>query len=735
MEKSNLYDDLLIEGKVEFVGDIKELPDTLYGVCVRSPAVGKVKNIYLPEGDYFFIGRDDVLKNKYIGVIVKDVPIFPDEVEYAGEIIGCVLSGDIHYSQRIVSQIRIDIEEKKPILSAEEGVERGFLIGDPIAVKRGKERKADFEFEGMFSVNFQEHFYIEPQSVYVIPLDKGRFKIYCTTQHPVTVQEMVAWALGIDVNRVEVEVPRLGGAFGGKEESPTILAVVAGIGSYKTGKPVKIVLSREEDAEFTGKRHAYVNKWKIGVNKDGKIKNLKIDYISNGGAYADLSIPVLERTVLNGEGAYFIPYVNFVGKVVRTNLPPSTAFRGFGTPQAALMIEYIMDYVANELDMDRVDIRRRNFYKAGERTPYNQLVKDVPIYSILEEMDINGLWKELNEEKEDFNRVNRYIKKGISFVPIKYGIGFTTKFLNQGYAIIHLHKDGSVSLTTGGVEMGQGISIKMANVVNRLLGIPVEKIYVTSSMTSIIAHSSPTAASSAVDLNGQALKRAIDRIKYNADKLCLKRFGSKSVWKDNKVVCGDKSFSVSEFVNFMYENRLPLSMMGYWKTPNLSLDNEKMKGRTFAYFVWGASVVMSEVDVLTGKVKLKKVYIVHDAGKNINRLVDEGQVRGAFIQGSGYLIWEEVYFDEKGINRANNASTYKIPTINEVPEIFDVKFADTASDYGVLASKGIGEPPFLYGIASYLSVLDAVKSYTSRFPQIFPPSTPEKILKEVKKYE
>ncbi len=735
MKKSNLYDDLLLEGKVEFVGDIKEMPDTLYGVCLRSPSVGRVKNIELPEGDYVFIGRDDVPKNRCIGIIVKDVPVFPDEVEYVGEIIGCVLSKNVHYSKKIVSNIKVDIEEKAPIISSEKAVEKGFLIGDPITVKRGGKRKADFEFEGKFSVNFQEHFYIEPQSVYVLPLDKGRFKIYCTTQHPVTVQETVAWVLGIDTNRIEVEVPRLGGAFGGKEESPTILAVVAAIGSYKTGKPVKIVLSREEDAGYTGKRHAYVNNWKIGVNKDGKIENLEIDYISNGGAYADLSIPVLERTILNGEGGYFIPYVNFTGKVARTNLPPSTAFRGFGTPQAALMIEYIMDYVADKLGIDRVEIRRMNFYREGQKTPYNQTVKDIPIDSILEEMKIDELWKKLKKEKDSFNKENKYIKKGIAFVPIKYGIAFTTKFLNQGYALIHLHKDGSVSLTTGGVEMGQGISVKMANIVNELLGIPIDKVYVTSSMTSVVAHSSPTAASSAVDLNGQALKRAIERIKYNADKLCLKKFGSKAKWFDNKVICGNKKFSVSEFVNFLYENRVPVSMMGYWKTPNLSLDNKKMKGRAFAYFVWGASVVMSEVDILTGKAKLKKVYIVHDAGKSFNRLVDEGQVRGAFIQGSGYLLWEDVYFDERGRNFSNNASTYKIPTINDVPDVFDVKFANTSSDYGVLRSKGIGEPPFLYGIASYLSVLDAVKSYTGEFPQIFPPVIPEKIIKEVKKYE
>ncbi len=736
--KTNLFENLLIEGKAKFTDDIIEPPNTLYASLVRAPFVGQIKDIKLPKGEYIYLDEKDIPDKKYIGEVAKDVPIFPDEAHYVGEIIGCVLAKDKKTAKEIKEKVVIEGIKGEAIKDADEALEKGFSIGTPLVVKNGVLRfsQNDTIFNGQFEVGFQEHFYLEPQSVLVVPLEGKKLKIYCTTQHPVSVQENVADVLGIDVKDVEVEVLRLGGAFGGKEESPTILAVIASIGTYKTGKPVRLTLTREEDAAFTGKRHAYKNEWQVRVSKGGKIKGIDIKFKSNGGYYADLSIPVIERTLLNAEGIYRIPYVNFKGLVAKTNLPPSTAFRGFGTPQAALMIEYIMDYIADKTKIDRLKIRELNFYKKGNKTPYGQTINDFNMYDIFNQMNIEKLWKETQKEVKEFNSSNKYKKMGTGFIPVKYGIAFTSKFLNQGYAFLHLHKDGSVSVATGGVEMGQGITIKMANIVNNILGIPIDRINVMPNKTAIIAHSSPTAASSAVDLNGQALKVAIKKIKRNADSFCMKKYGNKSEWNNNMVQCGKNVFTVKEFVNLLYKERISLSALGHWRTPGLSLNNEKMKGKAFSYFVYGAAFVVSIVDMLTGEIRLKKVKIVHDAGKSFNESVDKGQIIGAFMQGSGYLLWEEVFYDKNGLNRSNNASTYKIPTINEVPNIFEVELLQNSkSDYGVLASKGIGEPPFLYGIASYLSVLNAMKHYSGEFAEVFPPLTAEKIIMYGSKYE
>ncbi len=748
MKSAHIHGRILIDGSARFTRDIPKISGMLYGGICFADKVGYLRGIDTSSvpPDVPVITHRDIPGRNRMGVIFRDMPILvEDEVWFVGQPVAVVVADTPSKAREYAGMISLDIDPVPAVVDVEEALEKGWMIGKEFLVERGDVEKGfssvDYVLEGVFASPHQEHFYLEPQVARACPMEEGQMFIWCTTQHPTTVQETVAEVLGVETKDITVEVLRLGGAFGGKEEWPTLWASLASVCARVVGRPVEISLTREEDTGFTGKRHQYVNRWKVGFDKQGRIEAYDVVLQSNGGAYADLSTAVMERSVLNAEGCYNIPNARVRGRIARTHLPPNTAFRGFGTPQAVLMIEYVMDRIAHFLKMDRLKLRLQNFYTDGDATPYGQVLQDVKIRDVIKQLGGLEQWERIKQRVDEFNRANRWRKQGVGIAPIKYGIAFTAKFLNQGFALVHIYTDGSISITTAGVEMGQGVATKMAQIAHSMLGVPLERIRVEPSNTKRIANASPTAASTAVDLNGYALRDAISQIKGRLCDFLCEKWGCSAdelEWRDGRVQYKEQALDFGELVMSAYLDRINLSAYGHWRTPGIDLDPETLRGHPFRYFVYGAGIVVVEVDLLTGAVQLKEAYIVHDAGKSFSEIVDMGQIRGAFIQGCGWLLWEEVFYDKSGKNLACNASTYKIPTIAEVPSVFKAEFLKgSTSDFGVMASKGVGEPPFLYGIAGFLGVLDALSSAFDHkiFPPLMPPATPERILMALKEME
>ena len=742
-------------GKSRFIGDESPLAGQLYASFFFSP-VAHARLIKLDisaaeafPGVYRVISAADIPGPNQIGHVIKDEPLVPVErIMYVGQPLTMVLAEDIEVAEHAAGLVKLQYEELSPILTAEAADALGEMYVPERKIESGDINtalaNAEYTLEGITHNAGQEHFYMEGQRCLAIPFEGSRIMLHSATQSTMEVQEVVSHLLDIPAHDVVVEVPRLGGAFGGKERAGTIWAAFAALGAFVTKRPVLVKLSRDEDMKVTGKRHPFSSKWKAGFDNEGKITALDLLLLANGGAYADLSVAILERAMFHGENTYHIPNVRIRGHACRTNLPPNTAFRGFGAPQGIFVIESIIEQIALKLRKDPLEIRTLNAYKNGDITPYRQEISESPMSSIFQRLAAKADYSKLKAEVAAYNQQHQHHKRGLGIVPVKFGISFTTALLNQGSALIWVYIDGSISVSTGGVEMGQELSTKVAVVVSRVLGVPVEIIRVESSNTQRVGNASPTAASTGSDINGNAARIAAEKIRTSLKEPAAALLKSKigqDIFPDTIIFDPEGIFSpkypstrlsFAELIRYAYNERIPLAAYGYYRTPNIWFDRDKGQGRPFHYYVYGAALAEVEVDCLLGEHTLEKLTILHENGQTLATDVDLGQVSGAAVQGYGWCTMEDLRWDDKGRYTSANPSTYKIPGIRDLPDVFDIELIPSQSlEASVFGSKAVGEPPLIYGMAVFFALQNAVQA-ANPGAQLTHPATPEAILKALK---
>ena len=739
-----------VRGEAEYVDDLPLPAEMLYAAVFASPvAHGKIlsldiKNALALEGVVAVFTADDIPESNQWGTIIADCPLLvKDEVRYVGQPIAVVVGKTRAIAQKAAKLILLEVEELPIIVNPREAFSQGHIIGTLRTFVLGDVdsawSKCDLIVEGNCEVGGQEHLYLETQRTRVIPLEGRNLQVYSATQNPTLTQKTIAQMLGLPCHAVEVDVKRLGGGFGGKEEQATHWASLAALAAWHTRKPVELVLSRSEDLTMTGKRHSYSSDFKIGVTNKGKILAYEVQHYQNAGAYADLSTAVLERTLFHSTNAYFIPNTRIFAASCCTNLPPNTAMRGFGGPQAMFVIESAIAKVAETLDIPREEIQRQNLLQLGDSFSYGQKIKT------------NSLRRTWLEAEQTYNlaaigdRLNRYnashfqTKKGYAVMPICFGISFTASFLNQASALVHVYTDGSVSITTGGVEMGQGLSTKIAAIAARALGIGLQRIKIESTNTTRIANMSASAASVTTDLNGNATLLAIAQILDRLKALAAKELGVNDVEKI--AIADDKVFYAGKETDLTWEylakaanlNRINLSAHAFYVTPGVEFDREQEKGNPFAYHVCGMAIVEVTLDCLRGMYQIDAVKIVHDLGRSVNELVDMGQVEGGLAQGLGWMTMEDLQFNKKGELLANNLANYKVPDIYFMSDRIDIKFLEnTDNSPAPYGSKAVGEPPFMYGIGVFFAIRQAMKAFKPNIDfALTSPLTPERVLCEL----
>ncbi|MFT7442255.1 MAG: xanthine dehydrogenase large subunit, partial [Maribacter sp.] len=682
----------------------------------------------------------DVLGENQIGGIIPDEPLWAEnEVHFWGQPIAFIVAKTDAIAKKARALIVIEIEELPIITTAKEAKEKGSFINAPRSFNLGETASAfancDFVFEGETFSNGQEHLYLETQGCYVVPQENGSIKITSSTQGPTQVQKIAARVLGISMHKIEVDVIRLGGGFGGKEDQATPWAVMAAVAVQHLNKPVKYILNRHDDMRMTGKRHPYASSFKIGLTKDLKIEAFEAQFLQNSGAAADLSPAIAERTLFHATNSYFIPNVKTTVYSCKTNLPPNTAFRGFGGPQGMFVIESAIAKAADALGIDKSKIQEANLLEENNEFSYGQIAKEVQAkntwFSAKEKFELEKLKKEV----EIFNTENQLYKKGISLMPIAFGISFTNTSMNHARALIHIYQDGSVGVSTGAVEMGQSVNTKMLQVAQDILGISASKLKIETTNTTRVANTSPSAASSTADLNGKAAEMAcnslLKRLTTVAAKMLLSSEEKIHFKKDFIFVDGKKSIlSWNALIAQAMLERVSLSENAHYATPIINFDKTKEKGHPFAYHVYGTAITTVTLDCIRGIYEIENVKIVHDFGKSMNIGIDIGQVEGALMQGIGWMTMEEISYNKEGKLLSNSLSTYKIPDIFSSPKTIETIPLETdGNKMAIRKSKAVGEPPLMYGIGVYFAIQQAVKEFNPKYKLKFHvPFTPEKVL-------
>lgn len=734
-----------VRGKSIYLDDIPLIQGTLFGAAFGSPmAHGKIVNLDLSAAEKIsgvvkIFTYKDIPGDNQIGGIVPDEPLLAeDEVHFIGMPVAFIVAEKQEIAQAAVKEIKIEIEPLPVITDPRIAKEKNELIIPPRTFSLGNIdeawKKCTHIFEGTAETNGQEHLYIETQGTYTIPQENDAIKIYSSTQGPTAVQRHMAAVLKIPMHRLEVDVTRLGGGFGGKEDQATAWAILCALATFHLKKPVKYCLHRMEDMRMTGKRNPYSSDFKIGLDKNLKIIAYEATFYQNAGAAADLSPAVLERTLFHCTNSYFVPNVKATAYCCRTNLPPNTAFRGFGGPQGMFVIESAIAKAAEELGIDASEIQKKNLLRTGDEFPYGQKAESEAKNCWSEAEDIYEI-KKLRKQVKKFNAENKLLKKGISFMPICFGISFTKTFMNQARALVHIYTDGSVGVSTGAVEMGQGVNTKMAQVAATIFSLSLSKIKIHTTNTFRIANTSPSAASATADLNGKAVQMAcevlLDRLKPVAEKI-VKQPCKQMQIRDGLVHIGDKKTELTweNLISAAYMCRISLSEHAHYTPPKINFDPAKEKGHPFAYHVYGTAITIVTVDCLRGTYTFDAVKVVHDFGTTMNPVVDLGQIEGGIVQGMGWMTIEEIIYDKEGILRSNALSTYKIPDVYSVPEEIKVHFLKTKkNNLAIFRSKAVGEPPLMYGIGAFFAIRNAIKAFNPDAGVKFSaPITHEKVL-------
>ncbi len=744
-----------VTGQAVFIDDIAEPSGILYGQVVFSPvASGRILRLDCEQarktpGVHAIISSKDIPGENQMGPVIHDEPCLADsELSFIGQAVCLIAAETPEAGRKASSQIIFETESYEPVLDIRTAIAKKSFFGPERVILRGDPEKM-FEncqnvIQGELETGAQEHWYLETHASLCIPGENDEMTVFSSSQHPSETQAVVAEVLGISRNLVTVDVKRMGGAFGGKETQANHIAAWAALLAKATNRPVKIRFTRDEDQKYTGKRHPFLGKYKAGFDDNGKLLATIIHLFSDGGAATDLSWAILERALFHVDNAYYIPNILVTGQVCRTNLPSNTAFRGFGGPQGMAVTEYILDTIARKLGKDPTEVRHLNFYSSGEcaYTHYGKEVVNNRLPLIYEKIMVSSDYLARRKKIDDFNRQHEFIKKGIALTPVKFGISFTTSFLNQAGALVHIYQDGTVNVNHGGTEMGQGLHTKMKHIASKEFGISANYVRIEATSTGKVPNTSATAASSGSDLNGMAISIAINKLKerlalvasdvlnettgFKIEPVSLHFVNNQVIWKENP----DISISFKSLIKTAYLKQVSLSATGYYRTPGIHWDREKGRGNPFYYFAFGMAVSEVELDVLTGYTHLTRTDIINDVGNSLNPEIDLGQVRGGFIQGLGWITTEDIKHDNKGNLLNYSPDTYKIPVIADIPEVFNVELLETEPNPGTIhGSKAVGEPPFMLSLSAWMAIRDAVSAVAGpgREIKLGIPATNEKI--------
>ena len=737
-----------VAGAATYVDDIAELKGTLYAAPIMSAvAHGKLLGVDFSAalampGVVDVVLARDVPGDKMLAAFAGDEPIFAEHtVQHVGQVIGVVVASSVMQARRAARKVVCSIEYLPAMLNVHAALVAKSYVLPPVFVKRGDAQAAlntaQHTLHGTLEVGGQEHFYLEGQVAYAVPQEQGQTLVYSSTQHPGEVQHWVAHALGVDNHAVRVECRRMGGGFGGKETQAGHLAVWASIAAHKLRRPVKLRLDRDEDFMITGKRHPFAYEYTVGFNDTGRITGLKMMMAVNCGFSADLSGPVADRAVFHVDNAYFLEHVDIASYRLKTNTQSHTAFRGFGGPQGVVVIESIMGDIARHLDLDALDVRKRNLYGMTERnvTHYQMTVEDNILEPLLSKLEATSDYRQRKNTIAEWNANSPVIKRGLAITPVKFGISFTATLFNQAGALVHVYLDGSVQVNHGGTEMGQGLNTKVCQIVADELGVSFDAVLATASDTSKIPNASATAASAGTDLNARAAQYAARNVRDNLAQFVsgLDNCGAGAVrFAGGQIITPNNARDFVDVVKLAYANRIQLWSDGFYRTPKIHYDKATLTGRPFYYFAYGAACTEVAIDTLTGESRVLKVDILHDVGTSINPAIDIGQIEGGFVQGMGWLTTEQLVWNDKGVLTTHAPSTYKIPATGDIPEHFKVDFwPEPNREDNVFGSKAVGEPPFMLAVSVYEALKAAVAAGLGEgaVVKLTAPATAESVLK------
>jgi xanthine dehydrogenase large subunit len=748
-----------VTGEAIYLDDVVPFRDELLVDLVGSPvAHGRIKHLDLAaarqvDGIVAVLTHADVPGENLFGPVFHDEELLASgECHYLGQPIVVLAGKSRQILQQVKMQVGVEMVPLPAVLTIDEAIAQRRFIGPTRRIQCGNVAeafaRAEHLLEGTLISGGQEHFYLEPQSALAIPGEEGQLTVHSSTQNPTEVQALVARCLGVGQHQVVCVCRRMGGAFGGKETQAAQVAVLAALVAHRTGRPARLVLSCEQDMQLTGKRHPYQSHYHVSFTGDGHITGLKVDYYSNGGFSADLSLAVMERTLLHGENAYYIPNVEFTGAVCRTNLPSNTAFRGFGGPQAVAVMENIIEEIAMALGLDAYEVRRRNGYGLEERnlTPYGQVIKHNTLPAVMEQLAASSQYRErLAAIKDVGGKGPPGYLRGISLVPVKFGISFTRRTLNQASALVNLYLDGTVQVSTGGTEMGQGLTIKLAQLVADQFGLPLAAVRVMPTSTDKNNNTSPTAASASTDLNGSAAVHACEVLRTRLAEVAARKLASEDpspahVCFENAQVFDSRLptawLSFRELVGLAHEERINLGERGFFATPDIDFDWQTGKGTPFRYYTTGAAAAEVLIDAFTGDVKVTRVDLLLDLGRSINPAIDRGQVTGGFVQGMGWVTTECLRYSETGELLSHSPTTYKVPAVTDLPPTFKIAFLDADNPVNLYGSKAVGEPPLLLAVCVWTAVKHALGlAAGGRIPPLNLPATNEEVLRRLAVYQ
>ncbi len=736
-----------VTGAARYVDDLPEPRDLLQAfVRLSERAHARVTKLDVSAvaaspGVAAVMTARDLPASNDIGPVLPGDLVFADGlVEYWGQSLFAVAAESLDLARAAAFRADIGYEDLPAILTVEEALaQRSFVLPTQV-MRRGSSAaalaRAPRRLSGRLALGGQEHFYLEGQVAMAVPREGGTMLVHASTQHPSEVQHVVAKVLGIAASAVAVEVRRMGGAFGGKETQAAPVACVAALLAARTGRPVKLRLDRDDDMIFTGKRHDFVAEYDVGFDAEGRIRGLDLVLASRCGFSPDLSGAVNDRAMLHADNCYYLENVTITSHRCKTHTVSNTAFRGFGGPQGMMAIEHVVDEIARALGKDPLDVRKLNFYGTKDRnvTPYHMKVEGDVLPGLVGELERTSEYARRREEIGRFNVASPWQKRGLALTPVKFGIAFTALQMNQAGALVHVYTDGSVHLNHGGTEMGQGLLIKVAQVVADELGVGVDRVQITATTTEKVPNTSATAASSGSDLNGKAAQAAARTIKKRLARCAAALLGGRPedvVFAGGEVRSGRRSVAFAELAKAAHAARVSLSATGFYRTPKIHFDRQRHRGRPFYYFAYGAAVSEVQIDTLTGEYRLRRVDILHDCGSSLNPAIDLGQVEGGFVQGMGWLTSEELWWDAAGRLRTHAPSTYKIPACGDVPEDFRVTLLHARNrEPSIHRSKAVGEPPLMLGISVFHAIKDAIAAVGEHqlAPRLDAPATPERVL-------
>lgn len=731
-----------VRGVSRFVDDIP-VPGCLHAVLFTSPvARGKILSLDAAKaaaapGVAAVYTHKDVPGLNQVGHISKDQPLLAvDSVEYIGQPIALVVAESQRAARKALKLIEVDIEPLEAVFSPREAAAKGLIhgkrrervTGDPAAAFA----RCKYIAQGSLYSGPQEHFYFETQRALAVPSEHDSIKVYASAQSPGAFHHHLAEVLGIPMHKVELDIRRLGGAFGGKE-STAVWIVAPAMAAFLLKRPVKLFLSRNEDISTTGKRHAYEYDYRLGLDADGKILAYEIELYQHAGACADISPAVFGRSFLHVNGSYNIPNLRVGGVICKTNIPPNNAFRGFGVPQGTFSIEAALTHAAALMGVLPEELKRRNLLRDGDTLPYGVKMEQVNAVRCWDALDKQAGIGARRRAVAEYNRTHTSTKKGMAVQPVCFGISFAQTALNQASSLVNLYVDGSVSVSTGAVEMGQGVNAKIRIVAARTLGVPLERVRVDTTNTSRIPNASPTSASTGADLNGMATKYACERLRGRLVGFAAERFKTDSASveiRDGEVLVSGKPAGLSwdQLAKAAQWARVDLSEHAFYATPSLHYDVETEMGRPFAYYSYGASLTEVLLDCVRGTYTIESADVIQDVGESLSPEIDLGQVQGAVVQAMGWATMEQLRYGSDG-RMLTGASAYKIPDIKFVPKHFEVTLLkDSSNPYAICNSKAVGEPPFIHGIGAYMALADALRAYRKDDGPLPPlPLTPERV--------